>query len=353
MAGSEIQSIVWDENSCVRILDQTRLPAREEYLECWDMHAIMDAIRRLSIRGAPAIGIAGALALVLESEKSDAADAGAFMAEIEKKANSIEQVRPTAVNLKWALDRLINKARNHAGDGVDPLKSIIKKEALRIYQADLEINRSIGEQGQAVLPRRATVMTICNTGSLATGGHGTALGVIRTGITTGKDLHVVVCETRPLLQGARLTCWELQKSGIPGTLITDSAAAYYMIKMGVDLIIIGADRIAANADTANKIGSYSLAVLARHHRIPFYIAAPISTFDFSLSSGSDIPIEERSREEVTFMGSLQTAPEETAVWNPAFDIVPAQLISGIITEKAVFQCPLKQQIQKIAETSHI
>jgi len=335
------------EKDCVRILDQTRLPVQEVYLECRDLAAVATAIERLSVRGAPAIGVAAAMVLALEAGKISADNLSDFVRVFEIMCDRLYRTRPTAVNLAWAIDRMKQKVFSWEGKNIAGLPVALKEEACLIHDEDISSNRSMGNYGQRVLPRSATVMTICNTGALATAGYGTALGVVRAAIENHKDIFVVSCETRPLLQGARLTCCELARDNIPFELITDNMAGYYMKKKKVDAVIIGADRIAGNGDCANKIGSYSLSILARAHGVPFYIAAPVSTIDISAAGGDDIPIEERSANEVVCFNGTMTAPQGVQVWNPAFDVVPAGNISGIITEKGIIYPPFGEGIKKI------
>ncbi len=342
------QPIIWNQDH-IRILDQTKLPGQEVYLECRDLEAVADAIRRLAIRGAPALGVVAALALALTARTCFSANRDAFFQELYHRANYLLQIRPTAVNMRWALQRVLEKIKGADTEDISQLKSLLEQEALAILQEDVAANRQIGICGQQVIPDRATIVTICNTGALATAGYGTAFGVIRAAHEAGKKILVVSCETRPLLQGCRLTAWELQKNNIPFVLITDSMAGYYMKKKGADLVIIGADRIAANGDTANKIGSYSLAILAHHHRIPFYVAAPIATIDCDTAQGDDIPIEERNSDEVTCIGNQKIAPNGAPVWNPAFDVVPNSFIAGIITERGLLRPPYSESIKKTVE----
>jgi methylthioribose-1-phosphate isomerase len=345
---SQIQAITWEEDH-IRILDQTKLPAQEVYLECRDLESVAGAIERLSIRGAPAIGVAAAMALAIGCQRVHVRKFEEFLQHLEQMCSRLLETRPTAANLKWALQRMMDKASKNRTDDMETLKNILKQEALSIYNEDIEINRAIGRQGQAVVPEDAAVITICNTGSLATCGYGTALGVIRAAVEKGKRIFVAACETRPLLQGSRLTAWELQKDGIPFVLITDSMAGYYMKKKRADLVITGADRIAANGDAANKIGSYTLSVLAKEHNIPFYIAVPVSTIDVSVKSGEEIPIEERASDEITCIKGQHIAPESVNVWNPAFDVVPYKYITGIITERGIIRPPFAENIKKILE----
>lgn len=341
-----IEAIAWNDEY-VRILDQTRLPAEEVYLECRTIDDIAGAIKRLSIRGAPAIGIAAAMGLAFLAGRISTGNRGEFAAQAASISAHLLATRPTAVNLRWALERMAQVMHRFQGASVPELQELLKQEALRIHAEDIEINRSMGRHGQALLPDDAVVLTVCNTGSLATGGHGTALGVVRSAVENGKKVFVAACETRPLLQGARLTAWELLHDGIPFELITDSMAAVYMKTKRVDAVLAGADRVAANGDAANKIGTYALAVLARAHGIPFYIAAPLSTIDRTTASGHAIPIEERSPDEITTIAGRPVAPAGTRVWNPAFDVVPAELITGLITEKGVIPAPYTENIAAV------
>ena len=343
---NSFKTIAW-EGDFTKILDQTRLPAEEIYLECRDLESVAKAIEILSVRGAPAIGIAAAMALACESQKFEGNDFEPFLSKFNKMCDRLRRTRPTAVSLGWALKRMFQKVYESKNKNVSEIKQILKKEADIILNEDIAINRSMGMFGQEMLPDSGTVMTICNAGSLATAGYGTALGVIRAAVEKNKGISVVSCETRPLLQGSRLTCWELQKDNIPVILITDSMAGYYMRKKGVDLVITGADRVAANGDSANKIGTYSLSILAKEHNVPFYIAAQISTIDVSVKTGDGIPIEERLKNEVTQIKDYQITPDNIGVWNPSFDVVPNKYISGIITEKGILRPPFNESIKKI------
>ena len=344
------QPIQW-KNDHILLLDQTRLPGEEVYIECRDLETVADAIKRLAVRGAPALGVVAAMAVALEARNIQSSSTEEFYQELQKLCDRILSTRPTAVNMAWALSRVQETLKGAHSSDISDLKKLLEQEALAIFQEDIEANQQIGRYGQELVPDRATILTICNTGSLATAGYGTAFGVMRSAAEAGKKILVVSCETRPLLQGCRLTAWELQKNNIPFVLITDSMAGYYMKKKGADLVIIGADRIAANGDAANKIGSYSLAILAHHHNIPFYVAAPIATIDPDTQQGDDIPIEERRPEEITCIGTQRIAPDGTAVWNPAFDVVPNSFIAGIITEKGVLRPPYRESIQKVLRES--
>jgi len=345
---SVIEAITWAQDH-IRILDQTQLPEKEVYLECTTLKDIAGAIKRLSIRGAPAIGITAAMGVaflagcIRTSSKED------FTANVEEISTHLLGTRPTAVNLRWALERMAAVLDKSAQASIPEQQELLKKEALRIHADDISINRRMGVHGQDLLPQDGVVITVCNTGSLATGGHGTALGVVRSAVEKGKNIFVAACETRPLLQGARLTAWELMHDEIPFELITDSMAANYMQSKGADAVIAGADRVAANGDAANKIGTYSLAVLANAHGIPFYIAAPLSTIDMTVACGRDIPIEQRAAEEITEMGGRHIAPAGVNVWNPAFDVAPAELIAGLITEKGVVRPPYIENIAALFE----
>lgn len=321
----------------VRILDQSRLPQEVVYIDCQDYQTVAQAIKSLKIRGAPAIGIAAAMGLALGAQSIRANHLQDFLKEFLTICDSMAATRPTAVNLFWAIERMKRVVKTHNTLDLVSLRKKLIQEANEILKEDIRMNQAIGISGAGLIKNGSTVLTHCNAGALATGGHGTALGIIRTAFQQGKKFHVLVDETRPVLQGARLTAWELVQEGIPATLITDNMAGSFMKKGQVDLCIVGADRIAANGDAANKIGTYSVAVLARHHGIPFYIAAPTSSIDFDLPTGDKIPIEERSPREVTHvLGETPISPEGIGVANPAFDVTPAGLITAIITEKGVF-----------------
>ena len=321
----------------VCILDQSRLPKEVAYIECQDYQTVATAIKDLKIRGAPAIGIAAAMGLALGAKSIRASQRQDFLKQFLSMCEVMAATRPTAVNLFWAIERMKKVVHHHKGDDLRSIQDRLIQEAKEILQEDIVVNRAIGKFGADFIRSGNTILTHCNAGALATGGHGTALGVIRTAYEQGKRINVLVDETRPVLQGARLTAWELVQEKIPATLITDNMAGSFMKKGMVDLCIVGADRIAANGDAANKIGTYSLAVLAKHHNIPFYVAAPTSSIDFDLPTGDKIPIEERNPEEVTHvLGQTQIAPEGIGVANPAFDVTPAEYITAIITEKGAF-----------------
>jgi methylthioribose-1-phosphate isomerase len=337
-----VKSMEWAQGR-LRLLDQTRLPKETRFLDCSDYRQVVEAIRELRVRGAPAIGAAGAYATVLAAQELGRQPAPDFRARLEQAASEIASARPTAVNLRWAVRRVL-RASEGAKTPADTV-AILLAEAHLIHQEDEAANHAMARFGADLLPQGATVLTHCNTGALATAGHGTALGVIRTAWEQGKLKQVLATETRPLLQGARLTTWELQQEGIPVTLMADSAAGFRISQGGVSCVILGADRIAANGDTANKIGTHMLAVMAKEYRVPFYVAAPTSTVDLDTPTGADIPIEERKPEEVRGFGGVQTAPDGVPVYNPAFDVTPARLITAIITERGVVRPPYTESLK--------
>lgn len=327
-----------DARGYLRLIDQTRLPVEFVEIECRQVETVWEAIKMLRVRGAPAIGIAAAYGLCLALQTTVDEDEAAYFARLNVASDYLAASRPTAVNLFWALDRMKHKAQQLRGTApVDKIHAALLEEARAIHEEDRQVCRAIGRYGAELLESNTGVLTHCNAGGLATADYGTALAVFFTAQAQGKAPHVFVDETRPLLQGARLTAWELAQRGVRATLICDSMAAQVMREGRVQAVITGADRIAANGDTANKIGTYSLAVLARAHEIPFYIAAPLSTFDLALSSGEGIPIEQRGREEITHGFGRQTAPDGVDVYNPAFDVTPAGLIRAIITERGVIE----------------
>jgi methylthioribose-1-phosphate isomerase len=328
----------------VILLDQTRLPQEEVYLECRRPEELAKAIRDLVIRGAPAIGVAAAMGLALAARCIDAKNGPEFLQQLETYKDLLLQTRPTAVNLRWALDRQWRRIQELADPEPDSVRAALEEEAQQIFIEDILTNAAIGKAGAQIVPAGATILTHCNAGALATAGYGTALGVVRAAQAQGKDVSVLADETRPFLQGVRLTAWELQKDGVPVTVITDNMAGHLMRTGEVSLVIVGADRIAANGDTANKIGTYSLAVLARENGVPLYVAAPSSTFDPSLPSGKEIPIEERGMDEVLQIGSIRMAPEGVGARYPAFDVTPHGLISGIITERGIIKPPLPENV---------
>lgn len=338
---------VWWETGTVRLLDQTRLPQESIVRTCRTWEEVADAIRHLEIRGAPAIGAAAAFALVLAGGRDAGGRAG--LAEVQRAAAVLRQTRPTARNLGWALERMLAAAGRSSGEG--SLAAVLLREAEAIAEEDVRSNRAIAEHGAALIHARERILTYCNTGSLATVDVGTAYGVLRRAHELGKGIEVVVCETRPVLQGARLTAWELRRDGIPATLITDNAAGSLMARGAIDRVIVGADRVAANGDVANKIGTYTLAVLARAHEIPFLVAAPLSTIDLRTATGSLIPIEERAPEEVSRIGDRAIAPEGIRAYNPAFDITPHHLITAIITEAGVATPPFEASLEALVTST--
>jgi methylthioribose-1-phosphate isomerase len=321
------------------LVDQTRLPVEEVERSCATWAEVADCIRSLVVRGAPAIGVAAAFGVALAARQSGAREYEGLLADLEEAIKGLGATRPTAVNLFWALERMRRLILAGRGRPLDEIRAGLLAEAQAILDEDLAANRAMGAHGAALVPAGARILTHCNAGALATAGYGTAVGVIRAAHAQGKVAIVWVDETRPVLQGSRLTAWEMVKEGIPHRLISDVAAASVMQSGQVDLVVTGADRIAANGDTANKIGTYGVAVLARHHGIPFYVAAPFSTIDPAIASGASIVIEERDPAEVRSLGGRQTAPAESPVFNPAFDVTPAELIAAIITERGVYRPP--------------
>jgi methylthioribose-1-phosphate isomerase len=320
-----------------QMLDQRLLPAEEVWHTYKTYQEVAEAIRSMVVRGAPAIGVAAAIGVWFGARDIEAESSWDFFQQFKDICDVLAVTRPTAVNLVWALERMKHFTESNLDRSVLELKIGLEYEALAITEEDEKINRAMGKHGEGLIPDGARVLTHCNAGALATAGYGTALGVIRAAVEAGKKVSVVADETRPFLQGARLTAWELQKDNIPVTLICDNMAGYLMSKGEIDCVIVGADRIAANGDVANKIGTYTVAVLAKEHNIPFYVAAPVSTIDLSLSDGSQIPIEERDARELTHIKDVQLAPEGIDVFNPAFDITPQRLVTAIITEKGVVQ----------------
>ena len=345
-----INTLEWQHSHLI-ILDQVRLRTEISYINCYDYKRIASAIKRLEVRGAPAIGAAAAFAMVLgfnELLNNSLSERELFWSKYELIKKELIAARPTAVNLQWAADKIWLKAFSHKDTlSLAEIAKLIEAMAVEIYQNDIEQNKKIGMYGASLLPPNANVITHCNAGSLATCGWGTALGVIRQAHLDGKIKMVYVDETRPLLQGARLTAWELLQDKIPATLIADNMAAWTMKQKNINAVVVGADRIASNGDTANKIGTYGLAILAKSHNIPFYIAAPSTTFDFSIKTGAEIPIEERSCEELRNLMGVTTAPDDVEVFNPAFDVTPGDLISGIITDYGVIEKPYDINIAKL------
>lgn len=329
---SSFKTIEWKDDS-VFMIDQTRLPGEEVYVECRTYGDVADAIRRMVIRGAPAIGVAAGMGIALGALRSGAHDRESFVSEVKRAADALLGTRPTAVNLSWAVKRMQRVLEGEHG-GVEELKSRLVVEARNMLDEDIRTCRDIGKWGAGLIEDGSVVLTHCNAGALATGGYGTALGVIRAAVEEGKNIKVIATETRPFLQGARLTAWELDRDGIPVTIITDNMVGHVMRKGMVSAVVLGADRIARNGDVANKIGTYTISVLAKSHGIPFYVAAPISTVDYDCPGGDSIPIEERSPSEVTHLSGRRIAPD-VKVFNPAFDVTPNENVTSIITERGV------------------
>ncbi|MBZ0221029.1 MAG: S-methyl-5-thioribose-1-phosphate isomerase [Candidatus Methylomirabilis sp.] len=340
------KTVEWKDNTVVMI-DQRLLPGKEVYRRYRSHKDVAGAIKDMVVRGAPAIGVAAAMGAALGALRIKARDSKAFRKEFDKVTALIASARPTAVNLFWAVERMRGVVESSPGLDIPALKKKLVGEALRMHKEDIEINRLIGKHGGKLLKSGSAVLTHCNAGALATAGYGTALGVIRGAIEQKKRIKVYADETRPFLQGARLTAWELKKDGIDVTLITDNMAGYMMKKGLIGSVVVGADRIAANGDVANKIGTYTVAVLAREHGIPFYVAAPLSTIDLKTPHGDLIPIEERDPSEVTHIQKRRIAPKGVGVRNPAFDVTPARLVTGIITEKGVVRAPYKKGLKAL------
>jgi methylthioribose-1-phosphate isomerase len=343
-----IPTVEW-KNGIVRMLDQTRLPLETVYNDCTDYQTVARGIRELWVRGAPAIGVSAAMGLALGARQIQANTFDEFWPKFEEICSFMATTRPTAINLFWAINRIKQFVQDSRDRSIDEIRELLVQESQRMLDEDIETNRRIGRFGSVFVASEDNIITHCNAGSIATAGYGTAEGVMRAAAETGKKIHVYVDETRPVLQGARLTAWELMQENIPCTLITDNMAGYFMYHDMVDLAIVGADRIALNGDVANKIGTYSLAVLCKEHGIPFYVAAPLSTIDFSMESGYLIPIEERDPREVTHVfGKVQIAPDGVKAANPAFDVTPARYVTAIITEVGAF---LPKDIHKLADRS--
>jgi methylthioribose-1-phosphate isomerase len=343
-----LPTIAWDGDAIVMV-DQRKLPATETYVTCKTVNDVAKAVKTMVIRGAPAIGVCAAMGIALGAARSKATGTKQFVTEFQRNCDLLAGTRPTAVNLFWAIERMKQSFAEgaQAGESVDQLKARLRQTADRIHDDDVASCRAIGRHGATVVPAEARILTHCNAGALATAGYGTALGVIRGAVEAGKKVAVLADETRPFLQGARLTAWELVKDGIDTTVITDNMAGAMMRAGQVDLVVVGADRIAANGDTANKIGTYSVAILAREHGIPFYVAAPVSTIDLATPDGAAILIEERSAREVTHVGTTQVAPDGAKVRNPSFDVTPAKYITAIITERGVHRAPFETSLAAI------
>ncbi|MBM7579161.1 S-methyl-5-thioribose-1-phosphate isomerase [Jeotgalibacillus terrae] len=350
MTAEFIKPVIW-EGDAIRLLNQQKLPGEVEYIFLKTIEDVWDSISELKVRGAPAIGIAAAYGLALWAKKNGSDDLQTLKTDLTEKSAYLNSSRPTAVNLSWALQRLLKASGEEAS--AEKVITRLETEAILIQQEDEETCRRIGEYGFSLLPEQATVLTHCNTGAIATSKYGTALGAFYIAKEQGADISVFATETRPVLQGARLTAWELQQAGIDVTLITDNMAAHVLRTKQIDAILVGADRITANGDTANKIGTYGLAILAKAHGIPFYIAAPLSTIDLHTATGDDIVIEERHAEEITHIAGKRIAPEGINVFNPAFDVTPHELITGIITEKGIVSGDYESGLAELFEPARI
>jgi methylthioribose-1-phosphate isomerase len=340
---SSVETLRWCEGH-LEMIDQRVLPARFQYLRYDSAQSVAQGIRDMVVRGAPAIGCAAAYGVALEALRHRKVSAADFAVAMERSFEVLAASRPTAVNLSWALGRMRRRRESLASQPVAAQVDALLTEAHEIRAEDIRVNRALGEHGAALLTDGARVLTHCNAGALATAGHGTALGVIRSAVAAGKRISVIADETRPFLQGARLTAWEMLQERIPVTLITDNMAGFMMSRGEVDAVVVGADRVAANGDVANKIGTYMVAVLAQRHRIPFYVASPISTIDMSIADGAAIPIEERSQREVTGFGDCQWAADGVSVRNPAFDVTPAELVTALITERGAVHQPNRERL---------
>ena len=342
-----IHTLEWT-NTGVVFIDQTKLPTEEVYVTCATHQQVADVIRNMVVRGAPAIGVAAAMGIALGVKNSKAENGADLKKEFDQICEAIRQTRPTAVNLFWAIRRMTEKFESLRVRPVVQIKQALIEEAQRMHAEDIAANQAMGRHGATLMPSSGGVLTHCNAGALATAGYGTALGVIRAAVEQGKKIHVYADETRPFLQGSRLTAWELMKDGIPTTVISDNMAGVMMQQGKIGAIVVGADRIAANGDVANKIGTYTVAVLAKEHGIPFYVAAPISTVDLATSDGSKIPIEQRNRREVTHIAGKQMVPDGVQVENPAFDVTPAKYVTAIITERGIARAPYEQSLSELA-----
>jgi methylthioribose-1-phosphate isomerase len=342
-----IQTLEWTDHG-VRFIDQTKLPTEETYVNCTTHEQVADVIRTMVVRGAPAIGVAAGMGIALGVKNSKAETAGDLKCEFDQICDVIGKTRPTAVNLFWAIRRMTEKFESLRTRPIPQIKQALIEEAQRMHAEDIAANQAMGRHGATLMPASGGVLTHCNAGALATAGYGTALGVIRAAVEQGKKIHVYADETRPFLQGSRLTAWELMKDGIPTTVISDNMAGAMMSQGKIGAIVVGADRIAANGDVANKIGTYTVAILAKEHGIPFYVAAPISTVDLDCPTGSQIPIEQRNAREVTHIAGKQMVPDGVEIENPAFDVTPAKYVTAIITEKGIARTPYGESLAKLA-----
>jgi methylthioribose-1-phosphate isomerase len=342
-----IQTLEWTESG-VRFIDQTKLPVEETYVTCKTYQQVADVIRNMVVRGAPAIGVAAAMGIALGVKNSKAESVGELKQEFEQICDVMSKTRPTAVNLFWAIGRMREKFELLRVRPLPQIRQALIDEAQAMHAEDIAANQAMGRHGATLMPASGGVLTHCNAGALATCGYGTALGVIRAAVEQGKRIHVYADETRPFLQGSRLTAWELMKDGIPTTVISDNMAGAMMKQGKIAAVVVGADRIAANGDVANKIGTYTVAILAKEHSIPFYVAAPLSTIDLETSDGSKIPIEQRNVREVTHIGGKQMVPEGVEVENPAFDVTPAKFVTAIVTERGIARAPYEASLKRLA-----
>jgi len=346
-----IKTLEWTDGG-VRFIDQTKLPTEETYVTCKSYEEVASAIRLMVVRGAPAIGVAAAMGIALGIRDSQAANQAALNCDFDHICDVLAATRPTAVNLFWAIRRMRTKFEQLSAQPIPEVQQQLITEAQRMLVEDIAANEAMGKHGAVLLPSSGGILTHCNAGALATCGYGTALGVIRAAVESGKKLHVFADETRPFLQGSRLTAWELLKDDIPTTLISDNMAGAMMQQGKIDAVIVGADRIAANGDVANKIGTYTVAVLAKEHGIPFYVAAPLSTLDLETPDGSRVPIEQRASKEVTHIAGKQIAPDGVKVENPAFDVTPHRYVAAIITERGVARAPYTEALRELWETEN-
>jgi methylthioribose-1-phosphate isomerase len=347
-----VQTLEWTDQG-VRFIDQTKLPTEEVYVACTTHEEVADVIRNMVVRGAPAIGVAAAMGIALGVKNSQAESTADLKRDFDRICEVIGKTRPTAVNLFWAIRRMQEKFEQLRIRPIPQIKQGLIEEAQRMHAEDIAANRAMGRHGATLMPSAGGVLTHCNAGALATAGYGTALGVIRAAVEQGKKIHVYADETRPFLQGSRLTAWELMKDGIPTTVISDNMAGAMMRQGKIGAIVVGADRIAANGDVANKIGTYTVAVLAKEHGIPFYVAAPISTVDLACPDGSKIPIEQRSASEVTHIAGKQMVPNGVEIENPAFDVTPAKYIEAIITERGIAKAPYQDSLRQLAQVEEV
>jgi methylthioribose-1-phosphate isomerase len=344
-----IQTLEWTDQG-VRFIDQTKLPTEEVYVDCTTHDQVADVIRTMVVRGAPAIGVAAAMGIALAVKNSRAETAADLKRDFDEACDVIGKTRPTAVNLFWAIRRMQQKFERVRIRPIPQIKQTLIEEAKRMHAEDIAANQAMGRHGATLMPSEGGVLTHCNAGALATAGYGTALGVIRGAVEQGKKIHVYADETRPFLQGSRLTAWELMKDGIPTTVISDNMAGAMMSKGKINAVVVGADRIAANGDVANKIGTYSVAILAKEHGIPFYVAAPLSTVDMACPDGSKIPIEQRDAREVSHIAGKQMVPDGVGIENPAFDVTPAKYVAAIITERGIARAPFNESLRDLADS---